>query len=820
MNPLGSSSPYDLFDNAQNFDTAVNSLTEAIWLDRLGRKRHSWYGIESLALNSMRNYGYITKKSFELGAALDTPNTVLQWEGNGEYYRWDGIFPKVVPPGSTPESAGGVGAGKWVSVGDAALRGDLVKPEGASVIGEKDGGSVQGKLDSIASAVATDRISLYRYKLLTTLPLTPPLVASVVAANGYSYLYPQAFSYGRNGDIFINFASNDQLATWVVKFNAAGIAVSIFKALDGISEVTNFYTNAGADYYVVGLKGVLRKFNVTKLPAGESIQTPVSAMTPDVYFGGCGYDNERMLLEEWATPLGTVTRRNRLFVYNMATGLREQAVTLPFQIVGAASGSPYDTVTHKTQGFKATKGGIYLSHGKKASGTETDINHATGVSFCNWQGNAVATATISAKTMFDFLVSQGLAPTRVENEGVTIGHNGFPNVLHVYLDSTDPHATSNGIAISSVGEPFDYVDLSDGAIAPLSATYYGKSKDGLRNPYTGEVMDSMAKILDYMIATDTQEFNFYTGTVTVADLDGLAFPGSTMVRIYNQNNATFFYETVNGGVQSWWLASGSPLAKSYVSFIGAGPKADLTNTIAGSGSGRKLTTGNSNALYGAQCAQEITTGVGVTAFGQNAGRGTTTAVNSSYFGRASGWYQLDGVTPNNYDYCSTLGYGAMVSGEKQIQLGNPGTTTYVYGTIQNRSDIRDKTDTRDTLLGIDFIMGLRPVDGRWDLRDAYFDEVCDGVDEEGKPQIRFEPVVRDGSRKGERFHHWFIAQEVKELCDKLGVDFGGFQDHKINGGNDVLSLGYDEFIPPTVRAVQQCWKRMDDIEARLKKLEG
>lgn len=119
MNPLGSTSPYDLFYNAQNFDFAVNNITDAIWHDRLGKIRHTWYGIESMALTSMLNYGYITKKSFEQGTTLDTPNTVLQLESNGEYYRWDGDWsqPKVVTPGSTPESTGGVGQGKWVGSG-------------------------------------------------------------------------------------------------------------------------------------------------------------------------------------------------------------------------------------------------------------------------------------------------------------------------------------------------------------------------------------------------------------------------------------------------------------------------------------------------------------------------------------------------------------------------------------------------------------------------------------------------------------------------------------------------------------------------------
>ena len=80
-------------------------------------------------------------------------------------------------------------------------------------------------------------------------------------------------------------------------------------------------------------------------------------------------------------------------------------------------------------------------------------------------------------------------------------------------------------------------------------------------------------------------------------------------------------------------------------------------------------------------------------------------------------------------------------------------------------------------------------------------------------------VPKDGSRARTRKHHWFIAQEVKELCDKLGVDFGGYQDHSVNGGCDVKTLGYDEFIPPTVKAVQQCWMRLDELEKRIAKLE-
>jgi hypothetical protein len=72
-------------------------------------------------------------------------------------------------------------------------------------------------------------------------------------------------------------------------------------------------------------------------------------------------------------------------------------------------------------------------------------------------------------------------------------------------------------------------------------------------------------------------------------------------------------------------------------------------------------------------------------------------------------------------------------------------------------------------------------------------------------------IVTDGSKKRNRFHQGFIAQEVMEL----NTGFGGVQDHKINGGDDVLSLGYDEFIPPLVKAIQELTERVKELENKL-----
>lgn len=123
-NPIPSEDPRDLKFNAGKIDEVVTSDAH-YYTDRFGVRRFTIAGFQYTAEEAIRNYGYITMDSFEDGATLTLPNQVLRYEATGEYYRWDGEFPKTVSSGSTPETAGGVGSGAWLSVGDATLRSQL-----------------------------------------------------------------------------------------------------------------------------------------------------------------------------------------------------------------------------------------------------------------------------------------------------------------------------------------------------------------------------------------------------------------------------------------------------------------------------------------------------------------------------------------------------------------------------------------------------------------------------------------------------------------------------------------------------------------------
>ncbi|MCD5719487.1 putative prophage endo-N-neuraminidase [Klebsiella pneumoniae] len=66
---------------------------------------------------------------FLTGGQLDTVRDEIV---HGNYRMvWTGAFPKLVPPGSTPESTGGIGGGSWAYTSDAPLRDDISAPDGA-----------------------------------------------------------------------------------------------------------------------------------------------------------------------------------------------------------------------------------------------------------------------------------------------------------------------------------------------------------------------------------------------------------------------------------------------------------------------------------------------------------------------------------------------------------------------------------------------------------------------------------------------------------------------------------------------------------------
>ena len=324
--------------------------------------------------------------------------------------------------------------------------------------------------------------------------------------------------------------------------------------------------------------------------------------------------------------------------------------------------------------------------------------------------------------------------------------------------------------------------------------------------------------------------------------------GSGEVPLNSDLGSASFIDTGTGTSQiplnSTLVPKSGGIFTGEVTYYGGG--AVSTNTSYGTGALEDNTTGLQSSAFGYRVLYNQTTGGNNTGLGFRALRENTIGDNNTASGYEALRNNIGGDFNTGYGYQSLtigtawnnttgLGRSAQVTGSDQVQLGNSSTTTYVYGTVQNRSDLRDKTDVRDTVLGLYFIQSLRPVDYRWDLREDYrpddptepYPLEDDATDKEIEAHelalaqyendrsewlisVKHENLIHDGTHKRTRYHHGLIAQEVYEVIADSGVDFGGYQDHKVAGGEDVLSIGYDELIGPLIKALQELKKEFDD----------
>ncbi|MBF0438298.1 MAG: tail fiber domain-containing protein [Magnetococcales bacterium] len=333
--------------------------------------------------------------------------------------------------------------------------------------------------------------------------------------------------------------------------------------------------------------------------------------------------------------------------------------------------------------------------------------------------------------------------------------------------------------------------------------------------YTTPSPNKQSKIKTYF--TDVRAFMAgllgTTGTVLTALQTLLGSFGTAGYVLTSTGTGTVptFQAPASGGVTA---NSGDP----YNTYAGHNALLTLTdghhNTAFGYAAMDSITGGDYNCAFGYGALASHENGVDNAAFGYGALASNTTSGNTAFGyqsllsnttgagNTACGWESLKNNT--TYDNCTGLGREAAVTGSNQVQLGNSSTTTYSYGTVQDRaSDARDKAEIRDTILGLSFIIALRPVDFKWNYREDYTEKLKDGTT----------ITHPEGSKIRKRFHHGIIAQEVKEVMDTMGVDFGGYQDHKINGGEDRLTFGYSELIAPMIKAIQELNEKVERLSS-------
>lgn len=308
---------------------------------------------------------------------------------------------------------------------------------------------------------------------------------------------------------------------------------------------------------------------------------------------------------------------------------------------------------------------------------------------------------------------------------------------------------------------------------------------------------------------------------------------------YNVSFATYVGYQAGRNVQT---NGSTAVGNSAVQGVGTSATGS-NNTGLGFWALREITSGSSNTAVGNTAGDSISSGTWNTVVGASAGGGITSGNANTIIGYAAGNGLVNGTTNSalgdtayytgDYTNSTCLGYSSAVSGSNQVQLGNSSTTTYAYGAVQDRSDARDKTDIRDTQLGLNFILALRPRDFKWDMREDYrtkppsqpdrFSYDSDAAYEAAIAQWRSDysaweeanklaNITHDGTHTRTRYHQGLIAQEVKQTMDAMGVDFGGYQDHTIKGGDAVLTIGYEELVAPLIKAIQELKAEFDEYK--------
>ena len=171
-NPIGSTDPRDLYDNAQNLDTAMHTAATT-WADRLGNFRPSWAGAT----------GYQSLGDYAAGIQVTTYNQVIR--AAGEYWRAAAgtALPYTTTGAGMPES------GKFVSVGDAVLRADLVEGDGSSIVGFQQAGS--GAIVRTAQAKMRETVSVKDFGAIGDGVTDDTAAIHAAIATGKSVFFPE-----------------------------------------------------------------------------------------------------------------------------------------------------------------------------------------------------------------------------------------------------------------------------------------------------------------------------------------------------------------------------------------------------------------------------------------------------------------------------------------------------------------------------------------------------------------------------------------------------------------------------------------------------
>ncbi|HAN8229954.1 TPA: hypothetical protein IF960_001849 [Escherichia coli] len=422
-----------------------------------------------------------------------------------------------------------------------------------------------GGVTPTPNSAKNDIFTNHQRKIVATMPLLFPEYDAIMAANpSATYMYPQGFCVSEDL-IYITYPFEPKQTNNVVAvFNISGIYQGYFYvqaggpgfAAEGIV-VTSDY---GPKKMFVGhTNGILREFNMEGALYGSNL--PLVQNHDVGLFNQFSYRRGIWLVEQNAPEVGQKITRTVLAVFDSGFN-RLSTITLPLHDVGyvTKSTSPYAPYFNKRQGiavgdnyFVCGYGG-FIADGAGSAG----YSEYQGSKVFNPDGTKRTESMLHPQAMMDLMKAAGLNVTRIENEGVCVSQDGKSIYsLYIHQERTGSEPYNSGLVIfEDFSTDKDAIDFTPASrlyrgfdIDHASIGVYPRSAKGIVNPVDGTLFTNMTEILRYMQEMSQKAFNFYTGTVSIADISGVAIPSSTYVEILNANNQTFivnYYSSDSG----------------------------------------------------------------------------------------------------------------------------------------------------------------------------------------------------------------------------------------------------------------------------------
>lgn len=271
-----------------------------------------------------------------------------------------------------------------------------------------------------------------------------------------------------------------------------------------------------------------------------------------------------------------------------------------------------------------------------------------------------------------------------------------------------------------------------------------------------------------------------------------------------QNNTAGSYNTAMGALSLRFNQADYNTAIGYYSLLNN--VTGVNNIAMGYRALGSNNIGSNNTALGHRALDGASECQGCTAVGSLSLYVANNVANSTSLGYEA--FSVSTSSGGPFSNSTAIGYDAEPGAANTIRLGNSSVNAIGgYANWSNVSDGRFKNNVKENVIGLDFILKLRPVTYNLDMEAiARFKNTPNSLRLREAEQLK-RAEVQNG----------FIAQEVELAALQSGFDFHGVD--KPKNENSHYGLRYAEFVVPLVKAMQEQQEIIEDQKNKIEDLE-